>query len=229
MPLPTNLFGKRVKVSIVEDDLQICEGMAFLINSSETARCVSIHRTAEEALKQIPPQQPDVVLMDINLPHMSGIECTRKLKALLPQVQVLMLTMYDDREQVFNSILAGASGYLVKRTPPAKILEAIQEISSGASPMSGRIARMMVEHFRNLKRAAPELELLSRREQEVLELLAKGYRYKEISSALSVGFDTVRSHLRSIYDKLHVHSRTEAVAKYLQTSGAGRGANEEPK
>jgi DNA-binding NarL/FixJ family response regulator len=206
MPLPTNLFGKRVKVSIVEDDLQICEGMAFLINSSETARCVSIHRTAEEALKQIPPQQPDVVLMDINLPHMSGIECTRKLKALLPQVQVLMLTMYDDREQVFNSILAGASGYLVKRTPPAKILEAIQEISSGASPMSGRIARMMVEHFRNLKRAAPELELLSRREQEVLELLAKGYRYKEISSALSVGF-----------------------AKYLQTSGAGRGANEEPK
>ena len=219
----------RVKVSIVEDDQQICEGMAFLINSSETARCLSIHRTAEDALKQIPVQQPDVVLMDINLPHMSGIECTRKLKALMPQVQVLMLTMYDDREQVFNSILAGASGYLVKRTPPAKILEAIQEISSGASPMSGRIARMMVEHFRNLKRTAPELEQLSRREQEVLELLAKGYRYKEIADALSVGFDTVRSHLRSIYDKLHVHSRTEAVAKYLQTSGPGRGASEEPK
>lgn len=206
----------RTKVSIVEDDQQICEGMAFLINSSETAKCVSIHHTAEEAILQIPRHQPDVVLMDINLPKMSGIECARKLKSLLPQVQILMLTMYEDSEQVFKSIVAGASGYLVKRTPPAKILEAIEEIHSGASPMSGRIARMMVEHFRHVKRAAPELENLSKREQEVLELLAKGYRYKEIADALSLGFDTVRSHLRSIYDKLHVHSRTEAVAKYLQ-------------
>ncbi|HEX7652418.1 MAG TPA: response regulator transcription factor [Verrucomicrobiae bacterium] len=205
-----------IKVSIVEDDQPICEGMAFLINSSEIAQCISIHRTAEDALKQLPLQAPDVVLMDINLPRMSGIDCTRKLKELLPKVQILMLTMYEDSEQVFNSIMAGASGYLVKRTPPAKILEAIQEIHSGASPMSGRIARMMVEHFRNVKRSAPELENLSRREQEVLELLAKGYRYKEIADALAVGFDTVRSHLRSIYDKLHVHSSTEAVAKYLQ-------------
>lgn len=219
----------RIKVSIVEDDQQICEGMAFLINSSETAQCISVHRSAEDALKQLPLQQPDVILMDINLPNMSGIECTRKIKALLPRAQVLMLTMYEDSEQVFNSIMAGASGYLVKRTPPAKILEAIQEISSGASPMSGRIARMMVEHFRNVKRAAPELENLSKREQEVLELLAKGYRYKEIADALSVGFDTVRSHLRSIYDKLHVHSRTEAVAKYLQTSGPSRPADSRNK
>jgi DNA-binding NarL/FixJ family response regulator len=206
----------RVKVSIVEDDQQICEGMAFLINSSETAQCISIHRTAEDALNQIPRLKPNVVLMDINLPQMSGIDCTRKLKSLLPQMQILMLTMYEDSELVFNSILAGATGYLVKRTPPAKILEAIQEIFSGASPMSGRIARMMVEHFRQMKRSAPELEHLSKREQEVLELLAKGYRYKEIADALDVGFDTVRSHLRSIYDKLHVQSRTEAVAKYLQ-------------
>jgi DNA-binding NarL/FixJ family response regulator len=212
----------RIKVSIVEDDQQICEGMAFLINSSETAQCISVHRSAEEALKQLPTLQPDVVLMDINLPQMSGIECTRRIKQMLPRVQILMLTMYEDSEQVFESIMAGASGYLVKRTPPAKILEAIQEIFSGASPMSGRIARMMVEHFRNVKRASPELENLSRREQEVLELLAKGYRYKEIADALSVGFDTVRSHLRSIYDKLHVHSRTEAVAKYLQNPSAGR-------
>ncbi|HTI98972.1 MAG TPA: response regulator transcription factor [Dongiaceae bacterium] len=208
----------RIKVSIVEDDQQIREGMAFLINSSETAECVSAYSTGEEALRQIPTVRPQVVLMDLNLPQMSGIDCTRKLKALLPEVQVLILTMYEDSEQVFNSIMAGASGYLVKRTPPAKILEAIQEIHTGASPMSGRIARMMVEHFRNLKRAAPELENLSKREAEVLELLAKGYRYKEIADALSVGFDTVRSHLRSIYDKLHVHSRTEAVAKYLQTT-----------
>lgn len=190
--------------------------MAFLINSSETAQCISTYYSAEEALKQISDQAPNVVLMDINLPQMSGIECTRKLKALLPQVQILMLTMYEDSDLVFNSIMAGASGYLVKRTPAAKILEAIQEIYSGASPMSGRIARMMVEHFRNVKSSAPELENLSKREQEVLELLAKGYRYKEIADALAMGFDTVRSHLRSIYDKLHVHSRTEAVVKYLQ-------------
>lgn len=190
--------------------------MAFLINSSEMAQCVSTHCTGEDAVKQIPTARPDVILMDINLPQMSGIECTRRLKLLLPEVQILMLTMYEDSDLVFNSILAGASGYLVKRTPPAKIIEAIQEISSGASPMSGRIARMMVEHFRQMKRAAPEIENLSRREQEVLELLAKGYRYKEIADALNLGFDTVRSHLRSIYDKLHVHTRTEAVAKFLQ-------------
>ena len=215
----------RIKVSIVEDDQQICEGMAFLINSSETAQCVSIHRSAEDAITQLSAHQPDVVLMDINLPHISGIECTRRIKSMLPRVQILMLTMYEDSELVFNSIMAGASGYLVKRTPPAKIIEAIEEIFSGASPMSGRIARMMVEHFRNMKRAAPELEHLSKREQEVLELLAKGYRYKEIADALSLGFDTVRSHLRSIYDKLHVHSRTEAVAKYLQTPVPGRASD----
>ncbi len=210
----------RIKVSIVEDDREISEGMAFLINSSETAVCISTHPTAEEALKQIPILKPNVVLMDIKLQQMSGIDCTRKLKGLLPQVQILMLTMYEDSELVFNSILAGASGYLVKRTPPAKVLEAIQEISNGASPMSGRIARMMVEHFRNMKRAAPQLENLSKREQEVLELLAKGYRYKEIADQLTMSFDTVRSHLRSIYDKLHVHSRTEAVAKFLQSSSS---------
>jgi DNA-binding NarL/FixJ family response regulator len=212
----------RVKVSIVEDDQQIRDGMAFLINSSEGAVCISTHANGEEALRQIPALGPDVILMDINLPQMSGIDCTRKLKSLLPGAQVLILTMYEDSELVFDSIMAGASGYLVKRTPPAKILEAIQEIHTGASPMSGRIARKMVEHFRNLKHSAPELENLSKREQEVLELLAKGYRYKEIADALGLGFDTVRSHLRSIYDKLHVHSRTEAVAKYLKTPESER-------
>jgi DNA-binding NarL/FixJ family response regulator len=208
----------RIKVSIIEDDREISEGMAFLINSSETTQCISTHATAEDALRRIPVLQPNVILMDIKLPQMSGIDCARKLKGLLPQVQILMLTMYEDSDLVFNSILAGASGYLVKRTPPAKVLEAIEEIFNGASPMSGRIARKMVEHFRHMKRSAPELENLSKREQEVLELLAKGYRYKEIADKLVMGFDTVRSHLRSIYDKLHVHSRTEAVAKYLQSS-----------
>jgi DNA-binding NarL/FixJ family response regulator len=208
----------RIKVSIIEDDREISEGMAYLINSSETAQCISIHPTAEDALRQIPALQPNVILMDIKLPQMSGIDCTRKLKKLLPQVQILMLTMYEDSDLVFNSILAGASGYLVKRTPPAKVLEAIEEISNGASPMSGRIARKMLELFRHMRRSAPELENLSKREQEVLELLAKGYRYKEIADQLVMSFDTVRSHLRSIYDKLHVHSRTEAVAKFLQSS-----------
>ncbi|HEY4417852.1 MAG TPA: response regulator transcription factor [Verrucomicrobiae bacterium] len=210
----------RIKVSIIEDDREICEGMTFLLNNNETTRCVGTYYSAEEALREITNNPPDVVLTDINLPQMSGIECARKIKSLLPQVQILMLTMYEDSELVFNSILAGASGYLVKRTPPVKILEAIQEIYSGASPMSGRIARMMVDHFRKVKVSAPELENLSKREQDVIELLAKGYRYKEIADALNMGFDTVRSHLRSIYDKLHVHSRTEAVAKYLQKSGA---------
>ena len=208
----------RIKVSIVEDDREICEGMAFLINNSDKAQCISTHSSAEDAVRAIPALKPDVILMDIKLPQMSGIKCTKKLKQLLPDVQILMLTMYEDTDLVFDSILAGASGYLVKRTPPAKILEAIEEISSGASPVSGRIAHKMVEHFRNMKRSAPELENLSRREQEVLELLAKGYRYKEIADVLAIGFDTVRSHLRSIYDKLHVHTRTEAVAKYLQST-----------
>jgi len=210
----------RIKVSIVEDDEQIREDLACLINGSDTAQCISTHHTAEDAIRQMASLSPDVVLMDINLPHMSGIDCTRKLKEFLPRVQILMLTMYDNSDQVFDCIMAGASGYLVKRTPPAKILEAIQEIFTGASPMTGRIARMMVEHFRQVKRSAPELENLSKREQEVLELLAKGYRYKEIADALTLGFDTVRSHLRNIYDKLHVHSRTEAVIKYLQKKEA---------
>jgi DNA-binding NarL/FixJ family response regulator len=209
-----------IKVSIVEDNRKISEGMAFLINSSETAQCISTHRTAEDALKQIPVLQPNVILMDIKLPQMSGIDCTRKLKEMMPEVQILMLTMYEDSDLVFKSILAGASGYLVKRTSAAKILEAIEEISSGASPMSGRIARMMVEYFRNMKRSAPELENLSKREQAVLELLAKGYRYKEIADELKMAFDTVRTHLRNIYEKLHVHSRTDAVAKYLQDSNS---------
>lgn len=206
----------RITVSIVEDDARIREGMAFLVNSSPVLTCVSAHRTAEDALKQIPLKKPDVVLMDINLPHMSGIDCVRELKTAMPQLQILMLTMYEDSELIFNSLLSGASGYLLKRTPPARILEAIEEIHTGASPMSGRIARIVIEHFRHLNQASPALDNLSKRERDVLELLAKGYRYKEIADALKLGFDTVRSHLRSIYDKLHVHSRTEAVAKYLQ-------------
>jgi DNA-binding NarL/FixJ family response regulator len=205
-----------ITVSIVEDDSRIRESMAILINGGGNMRCISSHASAEEALRQIPHKKPDVVLMDINLPDMSGIECVQKLKTLMPKLQILMLTMYEDNDQVFQSLMAGASGYLVKRTSPAEILKAIEEVHSGASPMSGKVARTVVEYFQQLKGGAPEQEHLSRREEEILDLLAKGYRYKEIADSLCISFETVRSHLKNIYGKLHVHSRTEAVVKYLK-------------
>jgi len=205
-----------INVSIIEDDSRIRESLAILIDGGENVRCISTHATGEDALKHLPLKKPDVVLMDINLPGMSGIECARKLKALQPKVQILMLTMYEDHDLVFQALTAGASGYLVKRTSPANILEAIQEVYSGASPMSGKIARTVVEYFQKLQHTSPQQEHLSPREKEILDLLVKGYRYKEIADALAIGFETVRSHLKNIYEKLHVHSRTEAVVKYLQ-------------
>lgn len=205
-----------INVSIVEDDDGIRESLSVLLNGAENIRCVSTHRSAEEALKQVPAKNPDVVLMDINLPGISGIDCVRKLKTLLPKTQILMLTMYEDAGQIFNSLAAGASGYLVKRTPPARLLEAIDEVHRGHSPMSGKIARIVVEYFQNSRAPSSEAEALSKREREILELLAKGYRDKEIADALSISVDTVHSHLKNIYEKLHVHSRTEAVLKYLR-------------
>lgn len=213
---PAPIIIMPITVAIVEDDRRVRESLAVLINGAENLRCVSTHASGEEALAAAPPKKPDVVLMDINLPGMSGIECVRKLKQQLPKTQILMLTMYEDDEKVFQSLVAGASGYLVKRTSPAELLKAIEEVHSGASPMSGKIARSVVEYFHKLQSAAPAEEYLSRREQEILNLLAQGYRYKEIAGALSISFETVRSHLKNIYDKLHVHSRTEAVVKYLR-------------
>ncbi len=207
-----------ISVSIVEDDRRVRESLCILVNGAENTRCISSHATGEEALEIVPQKNPDVLLMDINLPGMSGIECVRKLKLQMPKLQVLMLTMYEDDEKVFQSLVAGASGYLVKRTSPAELLKAIEEVHRGSSPMSGKIARTVVEYFQKLKseNAAPQVEYLSKREEEILNLLAKGYRYKEIADALSIGYETVRSHLKNIYDKLHVHSRTEAVVKYLR-------------
>ena len=204
-----------INVSIIEDDQRVRESLAVLINGTENVRCVSSYATGEAALEDVVRKKPEVVLMDINLPGMSGIECVRKLKAQLPRLQVLMLTMYEDDEKVFQSLVAGASGYLVKRTSPAELLKAIEEVHSGASPMSGKIARTVVEYFQTLQNKEPAQEYLSKREEEILGLLVKGYRYKEIADALSIGYETVRSHLKNIYDKLHVHSRTEAVVKYL--------------
>ena len=205
-----------ITVSIIEDDRRVRESLAVLVNGADNIRCLSTHATGEEALQEIGRQRPDVVLMDINLPGVSGIECVRKLTAQMPKLQILMLTMYEDDEKVFQSLVAGASGYLVKRTSPAELLRAIEEVHTGASPMSGKIARTVVEYFQKLKTVSPQQQYLSKREEEILNLLAKGYRYKEIADALSISFETVRSHLKNIYDKLHVHSRTEAVVKYLR-------------
>ncbi|KAF0173840.1 MAG: LuxR family transcriptional regulator [Limisphaerales bacterium] len=205
-----------IKVSIVEDDRGIRENLSVLVGGSPGFSCASTHGNAEEALRQIPLKSPDVVLMDINLPKLSGIECVRQLKAQMPRVQFLMLTVYEDSDMIFKALGAGASGYLLKRTPPARLLDAIEEVHAGASPMSGKVARIVVQFVQRMKQAAPPTELLSKREQEILDLLAKGYRYKEIADLLTISYDTVRSHIRNIYDKLQVHSRTEAVVRYLR-------------
>jgi len=204
-----------IKISIIEDDDWIRENLAHQIRQTDGFVCSGSYRNGEEALAQIPKTSPDVLLMDINLPKMSGIECVRKLKTQLPTIQVLMLTVYEDSDKIFDSLLAGASGYLLKRTPQAEIIEAIRDVHRGNSPMTGHIARKVVQFFNERGSAKKEIEKLSKREKEVLDRLAQGIPYKEIADVLSVSIDTVRMHIKGIYSKLHVHSRGEAVAKYL--------------
>ena len=206
-----------IRVSIIEDDAWIRENLAGRIQQTEGFTCVGAYRTGEEAIAQLPTLAPHVILMDINLPKMNGIECVRQLKGLIPSAQILMLTVYEDSDKIFNSLLAGASGYLLKRTPQAEILDAIAQVHRGNSPMTGHIARKVVQYFNQRGGVGPEVEKLSTREREVLEHLAKGMPYKEIATLLSVSIDTVRVHIKGIYGKLHVHSRGEAVAKYLQS------------
>jgi DNA-binding NarL/FixJ family response regulator len=205
-----------IRVSIVEDDESIREGLRAIINGSQGFACVSAHASAEDAMAHLPDVQADVVLMDINLPKMSGIQCVRHLKQRQPSAHVLMLTVYEDGDSIFDSLAAGASGYLLKRTPPAKIIEAIQEVHAGGSPMSSGIARKVVQSFHRMGLSQQEGENLTKREEEILALLARGYRYKEIADELFISVETVRSHLHSVYEKLHVRSRTEAVVKYLK-------------
>lgn len=206
---------KTITVAVVEDDKGIRQSLEWLLKSSAEFLCVAACDSAEEALRVLPKTAPEVILMDINLPNLSGIECTARIKELLPSVQVVMITVYGDAEKVFNALRAGASGYILKRSAPEKILQAIREVHAGGVPMSGEIARKVLGAFREPAPASAEEQNLSRREQEVLELLSQGCSNKEIADKLSISVETVTWHLRHIYSKLHVRSRTQAALKFL--------------
>ncbi len=207
-----------IRVSVVEDDARVRSGLVQLINLSEGFQCVSQHSSGEAALAELPRTKPDVVLMDINLPGLNGVECVRQLKPVLPQTQIVMLTVYENTEMIFKALTAGASGYLLKQTPPAELLAAIRDVQHGGSPMTSHIARKIVASFQQTAPPARGLEGLTPREQEVLDYLAKGFLYKEIAETLAISYDTVHAHIRRIYEKLHVRSRTEAVAKHFHQS-----------
>jgi DNA-binding NarL/FixJ family response regulator len=207
-------------VSLVEDNPGTRQSLVDLLSGGDTGvECRGSYPTAEAALQGIPSDRPDVALVDINLPGMSGIECVALLKAKLPELQVLMLTTYEDDDLIFNSLRAGASGYLLKDTSAAELIHAIEQIHAGGSPMSMQIARKVVEHFHKIKRPSSEVDQLTKREQELLALLAKGFFYKDIAEQLGISLNTVRTHVHSIYEKLHVQSRTEAATKFLGHGG----------
>lgn len=201
------------RVVIVEDDKGLREQLTLVLKSAADVTCVAAYGSAEEALKRMPTVHPDVVLMDINLPGMSGIECVARLKEAMPEVQFIIVTVYEDSERIFRALRAGASGYLVKSGPPEKLIEAINDVTHGGSPMSTHIARKVVEHFSMVGIASKGEEPLSPREREVLELLAGGYIYKEIGDQLGIASETVRTYVKNICQKMHVKNKTEAVAK----------------
>ncbi len=204
----------RNKVAIVEDDSGLRESLAILIDGATGLQCVGTYSSAEAALKNMPGNWPDVVLMDINLPQMSGIECVARLKEKCPALQIIMLTVYVDNEKIFKSLQAGATGYLIKQTAPGELLEAIADVQHGGAPMTNTIARQVVQYFQQRK-PSNDAENLTQRENEILELVAQGYRDKEIADQLTLSVRTVGTHIRNIYEKLHVRSRTEAVLKFL--------------
>ncbi len=204
-----------IAVAIVEDNPEIRRNLSRYIGGAPGFRCDCACASGEEALRLIPPSPPDVVLMDIQMPGMSGIACTAALKKLLPSVPVMMLTVYEDNDAIFRALEAGASGYLLKRSAPVKLLEAIKELHRGGAPMTSEIARRVIQSFHKTKSDSHPQDKLTAREEEILECLSKGFVTKEIADKLAVSYDTVRYHLKHIYDKLHVHSRTEAVIKYL--------------
>jgi len=203
-------------VSIVEDNDQLRGTLARMIDRADGFQCVGQHPSAEAALEAIPNEKPQVVLMDINLPGMNGVECVRRLKQQLPETQVIMLTVYEDTENIFNALAAGAAGYLLKRTPSAEILEGIRQVLQGGSPMTAHIARKVVQSFQRAPASPQPTEDLSPREREVLDCLSQGFLYKEIAEKLGISYETVHTYIRRIYEKLQVRTRTEAVAKFLK-------------
>lgn len=210
----------KITISIVEDDAPARGILTEWISGADGFKCVGVHEDAETALVALPRENPSVVLMDINLPGMSGIECVRRLKPQMKDTQFMMLTVYEDADHIFKALSSGASGYLLKRTPRAELLTAVKDVHAGGSPMSSNIARKIVRSFQRFNTAPTETEDLSPREREVLELLARGYLYKEIAEALHISVPTVNTHIRRIYEKLHVRSRSQAVARFTHVPNA---------
>jgi DNA-binding NarL/FixJ family response regulator len=211
----TKTAKRPIKVALVEDQPKVRDSWIKLINSFPDFSCIGACATGEEAVRMIPQYQPDVVLMDIFLPRMSGIECTVRLKELLPQTQIVILTAMDDQELVFLALEAGADGYLLKRTKPADLRTALLDVLGGGAPMSSQIARRVIESFRQKTKIRDESAHLSVREEQVLLLLSQGYSNKAIADRLELSIDTVCSHLKHVYTKLHVRSRTEAIVRYM--------------
>jgi len=203
----------KITVSVVEDDAPSRKMMVNWVNNTKGFKCASHHASGESALQQLPEIKPNVVLMDINLPGINGIECVNRLKPTLPETQFVMLTVYEDSDHIFRALQSGASGYLLKETPRAELFAALESVHHGGSPMTSNIARKVVRSFQ-VPPTNPAIEDLSPREREVLDLLARGYLYKEIADALSISVPTVNTYIRRIYEKLHVRSRAQAVAKY---------------
>lgn len=205
----------KIKLAIVEDLEEVIEGLSAFIKQDESLELITSYRTAEAAALELPLIKPDIVIMDINLPGMTGIECIRQVKTVAPQIQFMMFTVYENNDQVFEALKAGASGYLLKKTPPAQIIESIKELQQGGSPMSATIARKLVTVFLDNQpaRQSSDAAVLSAREKEVLSLVAKGLLYKEIAAQLGISFHTVRQHIGKIYEKLHVQNKTEAINK----------------
>ena len=207
------------RIAIVEDNKVIRESLIEFVQADAECRCVCACATAEEALKVIPRHQPEIVLMDIQLPNVSGIECTAQLKHLLPSVHIIMVTVYEDTDRIFKALRAGACGYLLKRCTPEELINAVREVRQGGAPMSREIARKVIASFQEPLTSAAEVEGLSPREREILELLAEGFPNKQIADRLGLTDGTVRWHLRHVYHKLHVRSRTEAALKFRSAKG----------
>jgi len=215
MPYSENTQQETIRIAVVEDDKTVREGLQMLLNGSPGFSCVATYGNGEDAVADLPAVLPDVALMDINLPGISGIECILALKEQKVPIQFIMLTVFEDTDDIFHSLSAGANGYLLKQTPPVKLLEAIQDVYRGGSPMSGEIARKVVQSFQHPLPDYAAANGLTKREDEILGYLVKGYFYKEIAVELFISVETVRTHIRNIYEKLQVRTRSEAILKYL--------------